>query len=153
MRPDRDEMLAGVRRALVEFVGPEVSSVYARTEVTYAISLLSAIARESEDAVASLVGENAELRTLLRQAGRALIRSSLDEALLRELAAVQLPPRRPDLRLSALRDESAGLFDLFIRLQASCEGCQGDARVRSVYRKTLAFLRRRANSAANAVRR
>ncbi len=148
MRPDRDEMLAGVRRALVEFVGPEVTSVYGRTELAYAVSLLAAIARESEDAVADLVRENADLRRLLRDAGRRLARSSLpDRALLAELAAVEGPAAKPDLHLSALRDENASLFGLFVRLQTACEVAPaGDAALGSVHRKTMTFLRRRSDA-------
>jgi hypothetical protein len=147
MRPDRDEMLAGVRRALVEFLGPEVTSVYGRTELTYAVSLLAAIARESEDSVADVVRENADLRRLLRDAGRRLARSSLvDRALVAELAAVEPPASKPDLRLSALRDENARLFDLFVRLQAACEAAPaGDPALGTVYHKTMTFLRYRSD--------
>jgi len=145
MRPDREEMLAGMRRALVEFVAPEVTSVYGRTELNYAINLLAVIARESEDLVANLVAEDAALRRLLRDAGRRLGRSSLAGLpLLAELAAVTPPPRKPDLRLSALRSESRQLFDLFVRLQAACEAASGDKAARAVYQKTLDFLKRRA---------
>ncbi len=146
MRPDREEMLAGVRRALAEFVAPEVTSVYGRTELTYAVSLLAAISRESEDAVANLVQENTALRRLLREAGRRLHGSAVrEDALLRDLAAVGAPLPRPDLRLSALRDENGRMLDLLIRLQAACEDCPGDRAVSVVYRRTLAFLRVRSD--------
>ncbi len=155
MRPDRDEMLAGVRRALVEFVAPEVKTVYGRTELTYAITLVSMIGRESEDAVANLVRENSELRRLLRAAGRRLQgRPLADAALTRELAAVGLADRQPDLRLSALRAESGALFSLFIRLQAACEeDASGDRTIASVGHKTLAFLRARSDAQLGLPRR
>ena len=72
MRPDRDEMLATIRRGLVEFVAPEVTSVHGRTELTYAITLLAALSRESDTAVADVVEENRKLRRLFGSAGRAL---------------------------------------------------------------------------------
>jgi len=147
-------MLAGVRRALVEFVAPEVTSVYGRTELNYAINLVSTIARESEDAVANLVAENARLRRLLRQAGRWLANSNVDAALVAQLASVASPPRKPDLRLSALRAESAGLFGLFIRLQAACEDAPAsDAAARTVHKQTMAFMRRRVEAQAGSPRR
>jgi hypothetical protein len=151
MRPDREEMLAGMRRALVEFVAPEVTSVYGRTELNYAINLLAVIARESEDVVANLVAEDAALRRLLRYAGRRLAGSSLSGSpLVAELLAVSPPPRKPDLRLSALRAESRLLLDLFVRLQAACEEVSEDRAAPAVYAKTLAFLRRRAEAQAGA---
>ena len=154
MRPGREEMLAGVRRALVEFVAPEVSSVYARTELGYAINLIGALAKESEDAVASLVEENAALRQLLREAGRRLGDSSLAASLVAELQAIELPPRSPDLRLSALRDENGRLFEVFVRFQAACEDARsGEYAVGRMYRKSLAFLRDRADSQAGTPRR
>jgi hypothetical protein len=52
---------------------------------------------------------------------------------------------RPDLRLSALRDENGRMLDLLIRLQAACEDCPGDRAVSVVYRRTLAFLRVRSD--------
>ena len=154
MRPDREEMLAGVRRALMEFVAPEVSSVYGRTELGYAVNLIGALARESEDAVAGLVEENAALRRLLREAGRRLSVSSLDAGLVAELKAIVLPARSPDLRLSALRDENGRLFEVFVRLQAACEEAPGgESAVGLMYRKSLAFLRGRAESQAGTPRR
>jgi hypothetical protein len=140
-------MLASVRRALVEFVAPEVTSVYGRTELTYAISLLGTIARESEDAVANLVRENAGLRRLLRDATRRLAGSSVaDRRLSSDLAQIAPPPRKPDLRLSALRGENSSLFDLFVRLQAACEEAPADQRAASaIYARTLSFLKDRSD--------
>ena len=148
MRPDRDEMLASIRRGLVEFVAPEVSTIYGRTELTYALTLLAALSRESEDAVAGLVDENAGLRRLLRSAGKRLAgERSLDRGLVSELAALK-PAGKVDLRLSALRAENARLFDLFVRLQTACEESRApSAAVTSAYRSTMAFLKRRAAAA------
>jgi hypothetical protein len=147
-------MLAGVGRALVEFVAPEVSSVYGRTELGYAINLIGALARESEGAVAGLVEENAALRRLLREAGRRLSGSSLDAGLVAELQAIELSARSPDLRLSALRDENRRLFDVFVRLQAACEDAPGGERgLNMMYRKSLTFLHVRAESQSGAPRR
>ncbi|HEY7269809.1 MAG TPA: hypothetical protein VH951_08270 [Dehalococcoidia bacterium] len=148
MRPDRDEMLASIRRGLVEFVAPEVSTIYGRTELTYAVTLLAALSRESEDAVAALVAENASLRRLLRAAAKRLAGDrSLDRALIRELGELATAGKL-DLRLSALRAENARLFDLFVRLQAACEDARSPSPAASaVYRSTLAFLRRRAATA------
>ena len=116
MRPNREEMLAGIRRGLAEFVAPEVSSVFGRAQLGYAANLLQALAREADDAVSSLVEENGELRLLLRRAGRRLSADDIgDGGLVEELRAVALA-RRPDLRLSVLRAENARLLALFVRL-------------------------------------
>ena len=153
MRPNREEMLAGLRRALVEYAAPEVKTVYGRTELTYAISLLATIARESEDAVAVLVQENADLRRLLRDAGRRLGPSGgVPAGLASELRGLKTP-RTLDLRQSPLRDENARLLGLLIRLQAACEEAPSDRATRAVYGKTLAFLTARAEAQAGSPRR
>jgi hypothetical protein len=154
VRPDRDESLAAVRRALVEFVAPEVTSVYGRTELTYALSLLSQISREGDGAVADMVDENVSLRKLLREAGRRLVGTGFDPPLVAELQSIELPVARPDLRLSALREENARLMDVLIRLQASCESATvGGAAVTRVYRKTIRFLEERTESQGGPARR
>ena len=141
MRPDLDELLASIRRALVEFVAPEVSSVYARTELTYALSLLAALSRETGDAAAELMAENAALRRLLGESGARLAGSGIDAELLRDLENAG-KGAATDVTLPALRAEAAGLFDLLVRLQAACEEAPG-ADARAVYADTVAFLRKR----------
>lgn len=143
MRPNNEEMLAGLRRALAESLSQEVSSVYGRTQVIYATSLLAAIPREAENAVDSLVRENAALAYLLRAAGAVLKGEALSDAgLAAELAAVETPST-DDLRLSVLRAENGRLLSLLIRLQEACEADLESAAVRGVYAETLSLLRRR----------
>ena len=144
MRPDLDELLASIRRALVEFVAPEVSSVYARTELTYALSLLAALSRETGDAVAELVADNAALARLLAQAAAALEDAAVDEGLQRDLEAAARADAS-DVTLPALRAREAALFELLVRLQAACEEASPRTPdIESVYRRSVAFLRERA---------
>ena len=146
MRPDREEILAGVRRALAEFVAPEVTSVYGRTQLAYAMNLVTALAREGDEAIARLVDENLALRRLLRQAGTRLGGSSLSVALVEELRSWPPAGRTSAVRPSAIRAENARLFEAFVRLQAACEDAPGgDVAVRRTYRETLKFLRARAS--------
>ena len=145
MRPNRDEMLAGIRRGLAEFVAPEVSSVFGRAQLGYAVNLLQGLVREADDAVQSLVEENRGLRLLLRRAGRRLSPDDLGDGGLVEELRVVAPARRPELRLSVLRAENARLLALFVRLQAACEDPPAASPVvRRLHAETLAFLRRRA---------
>jgi hypothetical protein len=147
MRPDLDELLASIRRALVEFVAPEVTSVYARTELTYALSLLAALSRETGDAAAELMAQNAALRRLLGESAALLAGSGIDAGLLADLDRA-VGGGSEDVTLPALRAEAAGLFDLLVRLQATCEDApRGDA-VAAVYDETVSFLRRRAERQA-----
>jgi hypothetical protein len=141
LRPDNPEILAGLRKALLEYLAPEVTSVYGRSQLMYATSLLQTAAREAEDGVHALVKENEALRRLLEDAGGRLRGvSPADDALLEELSA--LPPAAGDLRFSSLRAENSGLLSLLVRLQAACEETASEA-ARSVYSETLTFLRRR----------
>jgi hypothetical protein len=142
MRPDRDEMLATIRKGLIEFVAPEVSSIHGRTELTYAITLLAALSRESDSAVADLVKENRELSRLLRSASRKLAGDSEAAELVRDIGAATSSAPGRDLRLSALRAENAKLMDLFVRLQAACEDAASPAR-RSLCAATVRFLKSR----------
>jgi hypothetical protein len=107
----------------------------------YAINLIGALARESEDAVAGLVEENAALRRFLREAGRRLADSRLDAGLVAELQTVELPARSPDLRLSALRDENGRLFEVFVRFQAACEDARDGGYAVDDVPQVAAFLR------------
>jgi hypothetical protein len=148
-------MLAGIRRALVEYAAPEVSTVYGRTQLTYAITLVSALAREAEDGVANIVAENATLRRLLLDAGERLDgTSSVSAELVSALKCVEEPAPPADLRLSALRAENGRLFELFIRLQAQCEEAgEADAAAFAVRREAVAFLKRRAEGQAGGLQR
>ncbi len=141
MRPDREEMIAGARRALVEFLAPEISSIYGRSQMMYITNILQAVARESEDAVANTVAENDELRGLLREASDALSGAPETAAAMREASP---PPGPLDLRLSSLRVENARLMSLLVRAQAACEDRPlDDEAAHRFWRQTVAFLRRR----------
>lgn len=143
MRPNNEEMLAGIRRALAESLSQEVTSVFGRTQVVYATSLLSTIAREAESAADNLVRENAALSGLLREAAVTLKEAGVvDAALLSELISVGLSGA-DDLRLSTLRAENSRLVSLLIRLQEVCEAAKGSEAAQRVYAETIVFLRRR----------
>jgi hypothetical protein len=140
-------MLAGIRRALAESLSQEVTSVFGRTQVVYATSLLSTIAREAESAADNLVRENAALAELLHEAAAALKGApGFDARLVEELASVERPDS-DDLRLSALRTENARLVALLIRLQEACEAVARLDLARRIHRDTLTFLRRRTQAA------
>lgn len=146
MRPSYEEILAGVRRGLSEFVSPEVEDQYARTELGYASSLLQAISRELDIFPDTLHRENAALRRFLRRAGSRLSAADIADVGLRSDLA-SLGPRlvTRDLRVSALREQNAWLLSLLIRLQAACENASTPTvAVRRVYSESLAFLRTRA---------
>jgi hypothetical protein len=141
-------MLVALRRGLADFVSPETGSVYARTQLLYASTLLSALSREADGAVASLVKENAALRRLLRSAADAIEGARGDAALSLALRAGTSRPRL-DLRLSALRQENARLLDLFIRAQAASEELAATARsAMALERRLRNFLRRRTEAQA-----
>ncbi len=144
MRPDPHETMAGVRRALAEHVGPEVGSVFGRTQLGYATALLQFAEREAESGVAMLGEENRELVRLLRSAGRRLNGvTSIDNGLVADLQAMRPASRRPDLRLSALRAENARLLGLLVRVQAACEERAGERVPNAIHRAIVQFLRRR----------
>jgi hypothetical protein len=140
MRPDREEMLASIRRALVEYVAPEVTSVFARTQLTYALSLLAALSREG-DGVVPVARENAELREIIRTASAKLGGSFVvNEALLREPPADAVTA----LELTELRAENERLLTLLVDVQAASEqAAKDDEGARTLAADIVAFLRRR----------
>jgi hypothetical protein len=143
MRPDGDELPAIIRKALVDYVAPEVTSVYARTQLTYALALLAQLARESDGAAARLADEAAELRALLADALGRLAGADIDDALLAEVRSAATAPPAQDLRLSSLRAERSRLYDALIRLQGACVGAPPGSAAADVHSSLLAYLRGR----------
>jgi hypothetical protein len=143
MRPDGDELPAIIRKALVDYVAPEVTSVYGRTQLTYALTLLAQLARESDGAAARLVEEASELRHLLQEAAGRLEGPGLDGGLLAEVAALAAPQTPQDLRLSALRAERSRLYEALIRLQGACASAPAGGAAADVHSSLVAYLRGR----------
>lgn len=141
MRPDGDELPGIIRRALVEYVAPEVSSAYGRTQLTYALSLLAQLSREADGAAARLDQEIAALRRVLRAAVRRLEPADEDPRLVADARAALGSPRKRDLRLSSLRAERAALLEVLVRLETACSGAAtGTARAK-VHGLLVSFLR------------
>ncbi|HXH21731.1 MAG TPA: hypothetical protein VNN10_06860 [Dehalococcoidia bacterium] len=150
MRPDGDELPGIIRRALVEYVAPEVSSVYGRTQLTYALSLLAQLAREADGAAARLDQEISALRRVLGAALRRLEAADEDPRLVSDARAALRLRRKRDLRLSALRAERAALLEVLVRLEAACSGAaRGTARAR-VHGLLVSFLRAQSGGRAPA---
>jgi hypothetical protein len=143
MRPDGDELPAIIRKALVDYVAPEVTSVYGRTQLTYALTLLAQLARESDGAAARLADEAAELRALLADALGRLAGSGMDGEVLAEVRSAAAAPPAQDLRLSALRTERSRLYDALIRLQDACAAAPPASAAAAVRTSVLAYLRAR----------
>ncbi|MEX0786623.1 MAG: hypothetical protein WD939_08310, partial [Dehalococcoidia bacterium] len=100
MRPTGEELLQGVRGALLTYILPEVQSDYARTELTLIHVLLGMAAAEWDSAAQRLVDDNGTLRELARRSADAI--DSDDASLAAELRALADEEDR-SLRLSDLR--------------------------------------------------
>lgn len=117
MRPNGEELLQGVRAALIEYILPEVRTDYARTELTLIHVLLGIAAAEWDAAAQRLVDDNAALRDLARRAAEAID----DEALAGELRSLAGEEDR-SLLLSDLRAANDRLHGAVGRVGARFEG-------------------------------
>lgn len=122
MRPNGEELLQGVRGALLEYILPEVQNDYARTELTLIHVLLGVAASEWDSAAQRLVDDNATLRDLARRGADAIERD--EAALAGELRALADEEDR-SLRLSDLRAANDRLHDAVGRLGVRLQDADG----------------------------
>ena len=128
MRPTAIELLRGIRALLVEDVLPATTTPHLRTQVTLAIGMLDTVSAELNDAPAAYAEERARAITLAADAAAVLRRLAPDSALLDEIQALaRAPSEPPDLRLTALQEESARLLALLDRLATFCDDYQVDS--------------------------
>ncbi|MBM3140207.1 MAG: hypothetical protein FJZ92_08345, partial [Chloroflexi bacterium] len=99
-RPDATAMLEGMAAALVEAVGPELTTDYARSQLASAVTLLRYLAGEFDGAAQSRLEEIAEVEETLAGAAPALIAAGAGD-LAGRLTALLAEPAA-DARLSTL---------------------------------------------------
>jgi hypothetical protein len=121
MRPTALEMLRGVRTLLLSEVLPGVAAPHLRAQVSLAITMLDAAARELDDAPAAYAAERERMRTLAAEALPLVRLAAVDGPVVAELEALAVPGGGGVLKLSAMAEESARLLGVLDRLSALCD--------------------------------
>src|SRR5262249_50212791 len=91
MRPTALEMLRGVRTLLLSELLPGVAAPNLRAQVSLAITMLDAAARELDDAPAAYAAERERMRALAAEALPLVRLAAVDAPVVAELEALAAP--------------------------------------------------------------
>jgi hypothetical protein len=121
MRPTALELLRGVRTLLLAEVLPGVASPFLRTQVSLAIGMLDAAARELDDAPAAHTAERERMRALAAEALPLVRAAAPDASLLSALEALAADGADGALTVSAMAEEFVRMLGVLDRLSALCD--------------------------------
>ena len=129
MRPNALESLRGIQSALLEAIGPELTSMYAHDVAQTAQMLLESLACEADTAAHDLRADNETLAALLRQAKTAIEapppRNERLSSLVPEIESLLAEPDGGSLAISALTVRNDRLCFTLERLLVAFEDLVG----------------------------
>ncbi|TMB86558.1 MAG: hypothetical protein E6J45_13700 [Chloroflexi bacterium] len=130
MRPNPDEVLAGIQAALAETLVPELTTAYAQEVAGTVQMLLQSLAAEWDTAADDLRRDNQRLRDLLGQGATVLSQSDAGNeniaSLVKDIESALARPPSEDLRVSALRAENEELRRFVERMAVLIEDLLAD---------------------------